>query len=145
MSFKGDAIRHNFDFANNHLVAMAQPGAFIRRFNLVTEATAANVTYTAAQFLGGLIQRDPAGGARTDVTPTATAILNAIGSTQIGSGFLLVIKNTADAAETITMSGGTGVTIVGTATIAQNNTKLFLIHKTGLATVKMESLGTLVH
>ncbi len=51
----------------------------------ITDASAA--TYTAAQLLGGLILRDPAGGARSDVTPTAAAILAALDAPVTGQAF----------------------------------------------------------
>ena len=39
---------------------------------VTTDATAGARTYTAAEFIGGLILRDPAGAGRSDVTPTPT-------------------------------------------------------------------------
>ena len=40
-----------------------------------TVTTAADVTYTAAQLKTGLILRDPNGGARADLFPTAASLL----------------------------------------------------------------------
>jgi hypothetical protein len=113
------------------------------------EATAGNVTYTAAQMLLGMILRDPNGGARSDVTPTAALLVAAIKRRKVGSTFSLIIRNTADAAETITMTAGTGVTLSGTMTIAQNNSKLFLVRldniTSGAEAATMYSVGTFVH
>lgn len=110
-----------------------------------TEETAGAVTYTAAVFAGGLILRDPAGAGRTDVTPTAALLNTQLGNPAVGASVVVTIRNTADAAETITMSGGTGVTISGTATIAQNNQKSFLCVKTAATpTFTIYSLGTVV-
>lgn len=108
-------------------------------------STADAVTYTAAQLLGGLIIRDPAGGARSDVTPTAALIIAAIEQAGVGNSFEFVIKNAADASETITVTAGTGVTLEGTMTIAQNNSKRFLCVVTASTTVTIYSLGTVVH
>lgn len=114
-----------------------------------TIATAGNATFTTAQVLGGIILRDPAGGARTDTTPTAAALVAAAPGVAIGSTFSLLIRNTADAAETITIAGGTGVTVSGTATIAQSNSKLFLVRFNAVAAgseaVTIYSVGTFVH
>jgi len=114
-----------------------------------TISTAGVVTYTAAQFLGGLILRDPNGAGRSDVSPTAALLIaamqNAGGPAIVGSSFEFTLRNTADAAETITMTAGTGVTLSGTMTIAQNNSKRFLVVVTAVTTVTMYSLGTVVH
>jgi hypothetical protein len=86
-------------------------------------ATAGAGTYTAAALLSGVIARDPTGAARDDTTDTAAAILAAA----IAVGLLVndydeifcVVKNTADAAETITVLGGVGVTLQSAITVAQ--------------------------
>lgn len=113
-----------------------------------TITTAAAVTYTAAQLLGGLVLRDPNGGGRSDVTPTAALLAAALPGVQAGTAFEFTIRNTADAAETITITAGTNVTLSGTMTIAQNNTKRFLAVFTATGTtptVTIYSLGTVVH
>jgi hypothetical protein len=119
-------------------------------------STAGAVTYTVAQFLGGLILRDCNGAGRADVTPTAAAIIAALfpdglplledgsGSALTGQAFRVHIRNTTGGAFTITLTAGTGVTISGTATIAQNNAKDFLVVITGATTVTIYSLGTVV-
>jgi len=112
---------------------------------VTTDDTAGVSTYTAAQVLGGLILRDPAGGARSDVTPTAVLLLAAMENPQVEDSFEFTIRNTADAAETITVTAGVGVTLEGTMTIAQNNTKRFLCVVTASTTVTIYSLGTVVH
>lgn len=99
-------------------------------FNVVlaaTDATAGALTYTAAMLRGGLLLRDPNGGSRSDVTPTAALIVAAIPGAIVGSSFEFTIRNTADAGETITVTAGSGVTLSGTMTIAQNNSKRFLV------------------
>ncbi len=109
--------------------------------------TAGAVTLTTAQVLGGFLQRDCNGGARTDTTPTATALIAALKDARVGSSFRLIVKNTSSGANAVTLAGGTDVTIVGTATIAQNNTKEFLAVVTNVGTpaISMYSLGTAAH
>lgn len=134
------------------IIASETPG-LIGFSSATTEATAGAVTFTAAQILGGIILRDPAGAGRADLLPTATAILTALndqfGQTKavVGTSFEFTIRNTADAAETITVTTNTGLTLSGTMTIAQNNSKRFLAVVTGLSTpaVTVYSLGTVVH
>ncbi len=112
---------------------------------VVSRNTASAITYTANEFQSGLILRDPNGAGRTDITPTAASLYQTFSKPQRNSAFRLVIRNTADAAETITIQGGSGVTISGTATIAQNNSREFLVVFTSPTTVVMYSLGTSVH
>ena len=122
---------------------------FYPKVTVSTLATAGNLTLTAAQVLGGLILRDPNGGARTDTLPTAALLAAAINGVFVGSAFEFTIRNTADAAETITVAVGTGGTGSGTLTIAQNNTKRFAIVFTdvdaGEEAYTLYSLGTVVH
>lgn len=114
-----------------------------------TIATAGAGTYTAAQVVGGLILRDPAGADRTDTTGTAAEILALITNPIVGSSFEFTVRNTADAAETITVAGGSGITDSGTMTIAQNNTKRFKLVFTNVTAASeaatLYSLGTVVH
>lgn len=113
--------------------------------------TANNVTYTADQLLGAIILRDCNGANRTDTTPTATAIIQGLaaynGLVTVGTTRRILIRNTTGAAYTITVSGGTGVTISGTNTIAQNNTREFLLVVTNVSSpaVTLYSVGTYTH
>ncbi len=120
-------------------------GTLIGQSTASSISTADAATYTAAQLLGGLIIRDPAGDNRSDVTPTAALLIAAITQAGVGNSFEFTIRNAADAAETITVTAGTGVTLSGTMTIAQNNSKRFLAVVTSSTTVTIYSLGTVVH
>lgn len=130
---------------NTVLTSLALTDHLLTKTSAVTKTTASAVTYTASEFGSGLILRDPNGAGRSDVTPTAAQLYDEFGSPAAGSTFSLIIRNTADAAETITMTTGTGVTVSGTATIAQNNTKLFLGVFSSPTAVTLYSIGTFVH
>jgi len=123
-------------------------GATFKKTTVTTKTTAGNVTYTAAELIGGLILRDPAGGNRTDVTPTAANIVGAITNAAVGTSFEYYMKNTADANESIAFSAGTGVTLVYNVTpsITQSVTGTFLVVITnatsGSEAVSMYWLGT---
>jgi hypothetical protein len=112
-----------------------------------TITTAAAVTFTPAQLLGNLVLRDPNGLARADVLPTAASLYAALENPVkiAGLTFRFTIRNTADAAETITLTANTGATISGTATIAQSNSKEFMIVFTSPTAYVAYSLGTVVH
>ena len=66
----------------------------------------------------------------------------------VGTSLIVHIRNTANAAETITMTTNTGLTLSGTMTIAQNNAKSFQIVLTnvtsGAEAATVYSLGTVV-
>jgi hypothetical protein len=116
-------------------------------YTVTTEDMAGDVTYTMEEILGGLILRDPNGAGRADLFPTAAAIVAGLAGAAPGKGFEFTIRNTANAAETITMTTNTGLTLSGTMTIAQNNSKRFLAVVTDAETeaVTIYSLGTVVH
>lgn len=128
----------------------AEPGGvpLIGRTVVDTDSTAGANTYTAAELLGGLILRDCAGGARTDVTPTGTEIAAALvdagvsAGNIVGSSFEFTIVNTSDDAETITLSGGDDVTTVNLQTIAENNCKRFICVMTAATECSIYGLGT---
>ncbi len=88
-----------------------------------TKNTAGAVTFTIAELLGGMILRDPAGASRADLLPAPADIVAGIAGCVVGSSFEFTIRNTADAAETITLTDNGLSTVSGTATIAQNNSK----------------------
>lgn len=114
-----------------------------------TVTTAGAATFTAAQILGGLILRDPTGANRADLVPTAANLVAALPGAVVGSSFEFTIRNDADAAETITLTTNTGATMSGTMTIAQNNSKRFLVVLTNVTAASeaytVYSFGTVVH
>lgn len=95
----------------------------------------AAATYDGGTLVGGIIRRFSPGAAFTDCTDTATNIINAIPGAKVNQTFPLIIANLGSGNETL--SGGTGVTIAGTAVIASNSTRLFLGQVTGSAAVTL--------
>lgn len=112
----------------------AQPGPYGALFRASTAAGGAGgVTLTIDQMFGILIGTPTASSTYT--TPTATQLCNAFPAVTVqppGSNFglLLAVVNTAGGAYTITMAGGTGVTATGTLTVAESDSKLFLLYPT---------------
>jgi len=82
---------------------------------VTTDSTAGANTWSAAEMIGGLLLRDPAGADRSDVTATAAQIVAGIAGCGVGSSFEFVIRNTADASEVITLTAGAGVTLSPTS------------------------------
>lgn len=107
-------------------------------------ASAATLTLTAAQLLGGYIRSTPT-EAQAMSLPTPELLVAAMPQAQIGTRFEFVITNLS--AYTITVTGVTRATVTGTATIATNNSKRFLIEFTAITTPAYTcwSLGTSVH
>lgn len=107
------------------------------------------LTLTTADFTRTFINRDPDGGAVNITTPTAAALVAANPGKPVGHTISLWIRNEADAAETITLVGDTGVTVDGDADIGQNNCKLFLFRfdnvTSGTEAITAYSMGTLVY
>ena len=94
---------------------------------VATGALESATQITAEIVLSGLVLHDPAGDVNAEL-PNAEDLAAAMGvATVAGRSVRFVHRNTADAAETITVTPGTGVTISGTATIAQNNSKEWLL------------------
>lgn len=122
---------------------------FMKKTTVTTVSTAGDTTIAAGVLEGGLLLRDPNGAGRADTTRTAAQLVADNEGVAVGSSFYFTVRNTADAAETITFTGGSGVTISGTATIAQNNSKLFLAVFTNVTAsteaVTIYSIGTFVH
>jgi len=113
---------------------------------LANVTTAGNATLTAAQLVGGLITRDPNGANRTDTTATGTQIETELAAQGMALAnddtFLCYIINTADAAETITLAGGTDVTLSNAGqTLAQNESAQLLFQRTAANTFTAYILG----
>lgn len=109
-------------------------------------------TLTAAEILGGFITGVPTAAANY-TTDTALNIINAIQAAQVGSSIYFVLRNGAAGADTITLVGGSGVTVNSgdTATVAESNQKLFMVTVTTLpdvfgngGAVTIRSMGTVV-
>lgn len=115
------------------LALMANLSALDWDVQAVVGGSATTINLTGAQFGGNVIDYSGSpGGGVTMNTPTLAAILGAMPPTIPAVGFnfpLLIINDAAGQTATVT-SGGTGVTVVGTATIATNTVRLFIVNVT---------------
>jgi ABC-type Fe3+ transport system substrate-binding protein len=96
-------------------------------------APTATATLSTADSFNAIIRGVPTAAA-TYTTATAAAIVAAIGGDcAIGTTFMVVVINASAGANTITIAGGTGVTVSGVATVVQNASKEFLGRVTAVA------------
>ena len=117
-------------------------GRFAPLLSVTDFTTAGDFAITAAAIAGGIITRDPNGGARTDTFPTGALIETAIPGLPIGASFSCYYINTANGAEAITLAVATGVTISNVGqTIGQNEAALLLFRKTAADTFVCYILG----
>lgn len=81
-------------------------------------------------------------GAAALTTRTAAQIIAdaALSGFGVGDSWLVIITNTN--AGTLTVTAGAGVTVNGTATVAQNTGRIFVCTITGAAAVTLQSQGT---
>jgi hypothetical protein len=89
------------------------------------------VALTAAQVLGGFLIVD-CQDAGTITMPTAAALAALIPALQVGTSFEFIVRNTGDT--TLTLAGGTGGTVSGTATMATATSKRWLAICTAIGT-----------
>ena len=79
--------------------------------------TVQNSTPTAAQLIGGIVTQTSATGAGTVTLPTGTLLSGAVANVVVGSTFVVYFSNLGGGF-TLTITGATGSTVVGTAAIA---------------------------
>lgn len=119
---------------------MSQREGEMRRLTPATVSTAGAATQTVAQYVGGLILRDPNGASRTDTTPTAALIVAAISGAVADGAIRVIIENTADAEENITLSAGAGVTLDPTSIVISRGERRELLVRVTNATSSSEAV-----
>jgi hypothetical protein len=112
----------------------SDPGPLVKHCNYQTASGA--TTLTAANCFG-VLAIDPAGGAIDLTMATVSVVAAAFPEWESGCSIDLWVVNTADAAETITMVIGTGFTLVGLATMAQNVQAHWKLIRTGSTTANL--------
>ena len=97
-------------------------------------------TWTAANIAGAQFVTLATSGATALTTPAASAIIAAIPNAATGANYVLRIYNTN--AGTLTLTAGGAVTITGTATIATNVYREYLVTMTSGTAVTFQNLGS---
>ena len=94
---------------------------------VVTSIATQNGTPTAAQLMGGVITHASTTGAGTLTLPTGTLLSAAVTGVTTGDNYWVVYANTGS--QTVTLTGATGSTIVGTAAVPTGkNAQMFLVN-----------------
>lgn len=111
---------------------------------IVTPAIIAGAdTYTPAEVLGGLILHDP-GGAVQGTFPDAADVIAAIAALGIVPGvnmtFELLVVNTADGAEVLTLAGGAGNTFVPASVTPTQNESTRIVGRLTSVTPTTEAI-----
>lgn len=109
-------------------------------------APTGTATLSTANSFNAIVRGAPTGNA-TYTTATAAAVIEAIGGDcEVGTSFMLIVINAAAGNHTITLAGGSGMTISGVATIAQSASKIFVGRVTdvtgGSEAITLYSLGS---
>jgi len=113
---------------------VSQGGAATNQYTAIT-----GTTWTAADIAGADYTVLATSGATALTTPTAAQIIAAVPGWEVGDSYRLRIYNTN--AGTLTLTGGTGVTITGTATLATNVWREYIVSYTGAGAVTMQNIG----
>lgn len=96
-------------------------------------------TVTVAQVRGGVLYQSASGGAVTMASPTAADLVAAFPDVASGYGIPLYVASN-HASNTSTISGGTGVTLVGSGAVTQTGGS-FLLIRTGASTFDLVRVG----
>jgi hypothetical protein len=105
---------------------------------VTAQAADSNQTIAASAIAGGLYVRTGLTAGRTDTTATAADLNAALPDMDIGENFLFMISNVTG--QTLTVAGGTGVTVVGQSTVLLNTARFFMLVKTGATTFDCRGL-----
>jgi len=154
-SFKGFIIGSGLARYTGHIMAdrhLISKRVLIEKRTIPTRVGASAIAYTPANLLAGLILRDTdlAGAGVADTLPSAQDLVDALGAQAfIGASFEFTIRNWGAGGQTITVTQDAGATftVSGTATIALNDSKRFLVVITAVTTpaAVAYSLGTITH
>lgn len=114
------------------IMALAANAAAIR------SSAEVSVVLTAAQVINGWYIQTGTPGACNKTLPTAAAIVAAIKGCAVGTQFDFVVDNEGD--NTITVLTGDGITLVGTATIANDKNRVIRFLVTDVDTPAIRAL-----
>lgn len=120
------------DVAATALTVANLAGSF-RALSITDTGTHQNVTATAAQLLTGITIQKGATGASTFVLPSGTDLDTALPNAAVGTAFTLIFLSVTSG-QTITITGVTGTTVLGTAAVATGLVALLTFVRTGTGT-----------
>lgn len=104
-----------------------------------TATDASNGTFEAGDLEGAAFVAVESSVATAMTTRTAAQMIAGIPNFAVGMSYRLRVINTKD--DTLTLTGGSGVTIAGTATLATETWREYLVIYTGASALTMQDIG----
>lgn len=101
----------------------------INNGTLTAAGATQNATATAAQALGGFYSHQSQTGAGTFTLPLGSALSTAVIGVAVGDSFTLLYANIGS--QTVTITGDTGTTVVGTAAVPTGKNATISFYNTG--------------
>jgi len=118
------------NFAGSSEVLLPNP---VYALTVASLGTTQNSTPTTAQLLGGIVTQTGATGAGTVTLPTGTLLSAAIPTVAVGYTFDCSFINLGGS-QTLTITGATGSTVVGTAAVGTGKSASLTFTNTGTNT-----------
>lgn len=106
-------------------------------------AAAQSATLAAGDITGArVVTYDNTGTTPGNLTTRTAALMFAdVPGAYAGMSYILLIRNSSGSANTATIVAGTGVTLTGTMTVAQNVTRIFVVTFVSATAVTIQSMG----
>ena len=125
---------------NASVGSMANYGADTVYTPVTSPSSTGDITITAAMLANGLVSRSGPTAAFTDTLDSGSNLNNYLSNTSgTNQGFRFVYVNTT--AFVATIAAGTGITIVGPATVDGNSVREFVVVQTGASAFSFYALG----
>ena len=125
---------------NASVGSMANYGADTVYTPVTSPSSTGDITITAAMLANGLVSRSGPTAAFTDTLDSGSNLNNYLSNTAgTNQGFRFVYVNTT--AFVATIAAGTGITIVGPATVDGNSVREFVVVQTGASAFSFYALG----
>lgn len=126
---------------NQSITGTLTTGGITQNSKYTTNTT--TTTFAAGQLTGAniTVYDSTATTPGSIATRTAAEMFADIGATA-GQTYLLIVRNSSGSANTMTITAGTGVTLTGTMTVAQNVSRVFVVTITSATAITIQSIGT---
>jgi hypothetical protein len=121
------------------LVKDGRPGdGLVAHLSEFTQNADSNQVISVSAINAGLYIRGGMTAGRTDTTDTAAAIIAANPDMDINDSFVWLVSVTV--AFALTLGAGAGVTLLGNSSVAANGFRMYVVTRTGAATVSIRGL-----
>lgn len=117
--------------AGGYQVGAGNTSEVVMGVQAAPQTSTSTATLTAAQVTGGLLVANPSTSAATYTLPTAALLEAAVPNAKVDSTFRLDIVNLGTSSGALTIAAGTGITLVGSVTVAISSSASLLFRRTG--------------